>query len=126
MKRIRVAMAMVGAMVLAACGVPREAGQLAAQESAAATMPADDAGVRQRLQEEADAWGTLSGLLRKREFGGITGVDAGFVQLVQQTAALAKRQNDLITQHQDDAAANRESLQHFNDLWQGTDRYLNQ
>jgi hypothetical protein len=126
MKRMRVAMAAVGAMVLAACGVPREAGQLAAQEAAAATVPGDDAAVRQRLQAEADTWGTLSGLLQKRELGGITGVDAGFVQLVQQTAALAKRQNDLIGQHQDDAAMNRESLEHFNRLWQGADRYLNQ
>jgi hypothetical protein len=126
MKRIRVIMAAAGAMLLAACGVPREAGTLAAQEAAAATAPADDAAVRQRLQQEAAAWSTLGGLLQKRELGGITGVDAGFVQLVQQTAALAKRQNDLITQGHDDAAMNRESLEHFNQLWQGADRYLNQ
>ena len=67
-----------------------------------------------------------SGLLGIRELGWITSVDAGFVQLVQQTAALAKRQNDLIGQHQDEAAMNRESLEHFNHLWQGADRYLNQ
>ena len=126
MKRIRVIMAAVGAMVVAACGVPREAGRLAAEEAAATAVPAEDGAVRQRLQGEAAAWSTLTGLLQKRELGGITGVDAGFVQLVQQTAALAKRQNDLITQGHDDAALNRESLAHFHQLWQGADRYLNQ
>jgi hypothetical protein len=126
MKNIRVITVATGAMVLAACGVPREAATLAAQEAAAATVPAEDAAVRQRLQQEAGAWSSLGGLLQKRELGGITGVDAGFVQLVQQTAALAKRQNDLITQNQDDAAMNRESLERFNQLWQGADRYLNQ
>ena len=51
MKRIRVAMAAVGAIVLAACGVPREAGQLAARrrrrrQRRRPTMPR----FRQRLQ----------------------------------------------------------------------------
>ena len=126
MKRIQLATAAMGVLVLAACGVPREAGRLAAQESAAATMPGEDAAVRQQLQQEAEAWSTLSALLQKQELGGITAVDAGFVQLVNQAAAVAKRQNDLISQHQDDATLNRDTLQHFNHLWQGADRYLNQ
>lgn len=126
MRRMRLLAVVMGGLALAACGVPREAGRLAAVEAAAATMPADDAAVRQRLQEEAAAWGNLSALLQKRELGGISGVDAGFVQVVNEAAALAKRQSDLMSQGQDDAATNRESLQHFHHLWQGADKYLNQ
>ena len=113
-------------LTLAACGVPREAGTLAAEQAAAATMPMDDAAVRQQLQQEAVAWETLSQLLRKQEFGGITGVDPTFVQLVDQSAALAKRDGDIVTSGQDDTALNRASLQHFNNLWHEADQYLNQ
>jgi hypothetical protein len=114
------------ALTLAACGVPREAGTLAAQQAATVTMPTDDAAVRQQLQQEAAAWATLSQLLKKQEFGGITGVDAAFAQLVDQTAVLAKRDSDIVTSGQDDAALNRASLQHFNNLWHQADQYLNQ
>jgi len=112
---------------VAGCGVPRQAGVLAAQGAGTATtMPADDAGVRQQLASQDAAWSSLAQLLQQREFGGITNVDPGFVQLVNQTAALAKRQHDLINQNQDDPAMNRQSLQRFDDLWQSANRYLNQ
>ncbi len=81
-----VGLVMAGA--LAACGVPKEAGLIAAQGAAAsATMPADDAGVREELKGQAAMWEQLSGLLKKREFGGIMGVDSDFGHLVDQTAA---------------------------------------
>ncbi|HUO07167.1 MAG TPA: hypothetical protein VM008_02460 [Phycisphaerae bacterium] len=130
MKKVRFmihgAAALLVAATLVACGVPREAGSIAAQHAAAATMPADDAAVEQRLQQEAAAWAALSQLLKKQEFGGITGVDAGFVQLIDQTAALAKRDGDIVANGQDNAALNRQSLQRFNDLWHQADQYLNQ
>jgi hypothetical protein len=120
-------LAIVIGAIVAGCGVPRQAGVLAAQGAATATtLPADDAGVRQQLANQDAAWATLEQLLQQREFGGITNVDPGFVQLVDQTAALAKRQHDLIDQNQDDPAMNRQSLQQFNDLWQSANRYLNQ
>src|SRR5579884_972026 len=97
---------------LAGCGVPREAGMLAAQNaSVATTMPAGDDAVRAQLAAQADAWGNLSGLMHKNVFGGITGVDARFVELVDETAAIAKRQRDLISQGKDDPAFDRQALE---------------
>jgi hypothetical protein len=113
--------------VLAACGVPKEAGLVAAQGAAAsATMPADDGSVREELKSQAAMWGELSALLKKREFGGIMGVDSTFSTLVDQTAALAQRQQDLISQNQDDAAHDRQTLQDLHTLWQSANKYLNQ
>ena len=127
MKRILLILTVTAAMMLAACGVPRAAGTLAAQYAASATtLPQDDAAVRQQLAAEDAAWTNLSQLLRQHAFGGITGVDPGFVQLIDQTAALAKRQHELITENQDDPALNRQALQRFNGLWQSTNTYLNQ
>jgi hypothetical protein len=115
------------AIALGACGVPRQAGVLAAQCAAVATTaPADDTAVRQQLAAQDAAWANLAQLLQQQQFGGITGVDPQFIQLVDQTAALAKRQHDLITQNQDDPAFDRQALQRFNDLWQSANRYLNQ
>jgi hypothetical protein len=116
-----------GSMAVAGCGVPRSAGALAAQCAAGATtLPADAAGVRAGIAAQDGEWSSLAGLLRQKEFGGITGVDAGFVQLVDQTAALAKREHGLVTQGADDPVLDREALQRFGELWQSADKYLNQ
>ena len=77
-------------MMLVGCGVPREAGALATAE-AAVGVPGTDAAIRTQLVAEDAQWAQLAQLLQRREFGGIS-VDATFVNLVNQTAALAKRQ----------------------------------
>ncbi len=110
-------MVMVTGM-LAACGVPRQAATFATQAAASATMPASDDAVREQLVAQDAAWANLAALLQQREFGGIMGVDQNFIDLVSQTAAIAKRQHALIDQHQDDAAFNRQSLERFGQLWQ--------
>ena len=120
-------LAVLGAGFLAACGVPKEAGMVAAQGAAASTtMPAEDADVRAELKSQAAMWAQLSALLKKREFGGIMEVDSTFGNLVDQTAALAQRQEDLITQNQDDAAHDRQALAELHQLWQSANGYLNQ
>ncbi len=113
-------------LLLVACGVPREAGTLAAATAAAnTTIPATDDAVRQQLISQDAAWSNLAALLQRHEFGGITGVDQNFIHLVRETAAIAKRQHDLIDQQKDDPAFNRQSLDRFNHLWQSTTQYLN-
>jgi hypothetical protein len=123
MRMFLAAMACGLAMAALGCGVPREAGTLAAAE-AAVGVPGTDAAVRTQLAAEDAEWSQLAALLQQREFGGIT-VDAGFVNLVNQTAALAKRQHDLIDQNLDSADVNRQAMQSFQQLWQSTSKYLN-
>jgi hypothetical protein len=113
------------AMAGTGCGVPREAGRLAAAESQALVTPADDAAVRQAMLQQETAWRSLADLAARREFGGITGVDGRFVELVHRAAALAARQRVLIEQGADDPSQNRATLEAFRALWEQTDRYLN-
>jgi hypothetical protein len=111
------------AVALLGCGVPREAGAIAAAE-AAVGVPGTDAAIRTQLAAEDGQWTQLAQVLQQREFGGIS-VDAAFVNLVHQTAALAKRQHELIDQNLDNAGANRQAMQSFQQLWQSTSKYLN-
>ena len=116
----------VALALISGCGVPRAAGPLAAQGVATlTTMPADDAGVREALIHQADAWTQLAVLVRSREFGGIGGVDQSFIALVEQTAALARRQRDLIDAGQDDPTLNRAALEKLRALWADAAKYLN-
>jgi hypothetical protein len=126
MVRRAIVVAMVlWAVVTGGCGVPREAARLAAAESQALTVPADDAAVRQALLQQESAWRSLANLARQRKLGGITGVDARFTELVDRAAALAARQRALIEQSADDPAANHATLEAFRTLWAQTSRYLN-
>jgi hypothetical protein len=113
------------ALLFAACGVPRDAARLAA---AGAALPApaaeDDAATRAALADQADAWTRFAARLRDREPGGLLGVDPRFVDLAVQTAALARRQRDLIAASQDDPALNRQSLARLRTLWQTANAYL--
>src|SRR5436190_1415242 len=96
-----------GLGILAGCGVPREAGRLAAAESGVlAQVPADDAGVRRELAGQVAAWERLVGLLDQREFGGVA-VGEDFVALVREAAALAGGQKELMDGEEDEAALNR-------------------
>jgi hypothetical protein len=111
---------------LEACGVPREAGRVAAVNATALEqLPADDQAVRGALVAQADAWTHLAALLLDRELGGIQGVDPEFTRLIVQTAALARRQRDLINQQEDDPPHNREALGKLRNLWHSADAYLN-
>jgi hypothetical protein len=123
-RRMGAVLAVVAA-TLAGCGVPRDAGRLAATQATVSTMPADDAGVRAALLEQDAAWQSLAGMLKKRELGGITGVDGRFSELVGRATAFAARQRELIDQGRDDPAQNRATLESFRALWQQTSRYLN-
>src|SRR5579875_252048 len=125
MKRASGWWALVLAALAGCSGVPRAAGTLARSEAAAIVVPAGDAEVRAALLQQADAWQQLSGFLGQRESGGITGVDARFVELVNRAAALAARQRALIEQGVDDPAQNRATLESFRALWQQSNRYLN-
>jgi hypothetical protein len=112
--------------LLPGCGIPREAAQLAASH-VAAPLPADDAGVRAALRAQADDWTHLGGLLLRSGFGGIRAgaqVNAKFTTLVLQTAALARRQRDLIDHGQDDPQQNRAILERLRSLWASADAYL--
>jgi hypothetical protein len=113
-----------GMMGLEGCGAPPEAAKLARQEAVllAAAAP-DDAAVRDALTAQADAWNSLATLVQRRDLFG-TPVDAAFVEIVAQTAALASRQRDLIAQGRDDPALNRACLDHLRRLWTGAARYL--
>ena len=91
----------------AGCGVPREAGPAAGRQAAAlAALSDDDAAIRTALLAQADAWNTLSNTVRQKAAFGVT-VGSDFVGLVDQTAALARRQRTLIQQGVDDPAADR-------------------
>jgi hypothetical protein len=122
MRTLWVAMAL-WALLAAGCGVPREAARLAAQEEAWLGAAADDAAVRAALAGQAEAWEAMADLAQRREIFG-TAVDAEFIDLVKQTAALARRQRDLIAAGQDDPALNRQTLQQLRQLWADTRRYL--
>ena len=120
-------MFLAAAAMLAGCGVPREAARLAATEAGAvpATLPAQDADVRAALLAQDAAWQSLASLVTQREFGGISGVDSRFTELVQRAAAFSARQKALIAAGQDDPAQDRAALESFRALWQQTNRYLN-
>ncbi len=109
---------------LAGCGVPREAGALAAQEvSLLAAAGDDDAAVKAALTGQTEAWNSLSGLLSRRELGGAA-VTADFAALVEQAAALARRQKALMDAGQDDPADDRRALQAMEKMWQDVRTYL--
>ncbi len=112
-------------LLLAACGVPQSVVQVAKQEAAAsATQPADDTELAVALERQADRWQALSEGLRKREFLGVWPPDEKFVLLVDQTAAIAKRQAELAKVGQSTADQNRQTLSQFHDLWQKVDNYF--
>jgi len=116
--------AVIGALLLVRCGVPREALMLARTEAALVTDPsADDTEVRTKLIAQDQAWSQLATMVDQREPGGIV-VNAEFVELVKQVAALAKRQRQLIEQQQDDPAFNRQALERFEMLWKDAEKYL--
>jgi len=111
--------------LVSACGVPRESASYASQH-ANETIPADDTSIRRQLQTEGDRWTHLANLLlTTNELGGITGVNPKFTSLVLQTAALARRQQDLIAALEDTPEENRATLTRLHTLWQSADAYLN-
>ncbi len=114
----------LAAVALSGCGVPREAGGLARREAAVrGAAAADDAAVRAALAGQAEAWEALAGMARRREVLGVA-VGADFVALVDQAAALARRQGELIAAGEDEAALNREALERMRKLWGEVERYL--
>jgi Membrane bound FAD containing D-sorbitol dehydrogenase len=109
---------------LSACGIPRQAAQLAAQQqSLLAATPDDDAAIRAALANQPDAWISLSNLLTQRQLGGIA-VNADFSALVEQAAALAQRQKTLIDAAQDDPVDNRRALQAMQKMWGDVKTYM--
>lgn len=127
MRLIHPASVLMMTTLLAACGIPRDAARLAAA-SAADPFPADDDAIRESLRVQGDAWTRLSALLLEREIGGIHAGGAAnskFTALVLQTAALARRQADLIERHEDTPAENRAILERLQALWRSADAYLN-
>lgn len=113
-----------GVVGMAGCGVPREAGATAGRQAAAlAAVPGDEAAVRTALLAQADAWNALSNTVRQKAAFGVT-VGTDFVGLVDQTAALARRQRTLIQQGADDPAADRQALEEMRKLWVDVQRYL--
>ena len=120
-----VAVVVVVAMLcLVRCGVPQDTLMLARVQAAMATdTEASDEEVRSKLVAQDQAWRKFAELVEKREFGGIM-VDADFVELVKQVAALAKRQRVLIERNEDDAEFNRQALERFELLWRDAERYL--
>ena len=87
------------------------------------SVAADDAAVRAALVGQVDAWDALADMVRRHDAFGVS-VGADFVALVDQTAALAQRQSDLIAQGKDDPAANRQALEQMRKLWGDVQRYL--
>jgi hypothetical protein len=115
-------------LLLTACGIPREAASLAAARAAAAPLPADDAAIREALRTQADDWTHLAALTLRSEAGGIQAGAASrekFTSLVVQTAALARRQRDLLDAREDDPQTNRAVLERLQSLWRSADAYLN-
>ena len=118
-------LAVLAALSLPSCGVPREAGELA--HAAAASQPvaaADPAAVRAGLLAQRQQWNELELLVNQQQFGGLMGVDDRFRAVVSRTASLARRQAALIEQNQDDPACNAAALRSLQDLWRDADRYL--
>jgi hypothetical protein len=121
------ACAALAALTLAGCGVPREAASLA-HAAAAASQPADAADpavIRTALLAQRQQWNQLEMLVYEQEFLGVWGVDDRFRTLVSRTAALARRQAQLIEQQQDDPAQNAAAIRALETLWRDADRYLN-
>jgi hypothetical protein len=111
-------------LVLAGCGVPRSAGQFALrQEGLAAGVADDDASIRAALAGQADAWISMEQFMRQRQPGG-TAVKADFAALVEQAAALARREKALIDAGEDDPAANRRALAAMRKMWGDVRAYL--
>jgi len=111
-------------LVLAGCGVPRETGPAALRQAAALeTVGTDDAAVRSALLAQSDAWNSLSNTVRKQVPMGVS-VDPDFVSLVDQAAALGRRQRELIEHGTDDPAQNRALLETLKKLWRDVARYL--
>jgi hypothetical protein len=114
-------------VLLGGCGVPGEAGRLAREEVAAlAPGPGgaeDEAEVRAALVEQADAWEELRGLVQKRVVGGVP-VGEDFLALVEEVAALARRQKELIAAGLDDAAGDAAALEKMRAMWEEAARYL--
>jgi hypothetical protein len=128
MRRMGAILVAVVLMGWGGCGVPKEAGQLAGREEALLEQSGnevqqDDAAVRATLVSQADAWGTMAALMRRRVAFG-TAVRSDFVSLVDQAAALARRQRELIEQGKDEAAANRAALEEMRKMWGDVRRYL--
>lgn len=112
-------------LLLAACGVPQSVVDVAKQEAtASATQPAEDGKLSDALDRQASRWQEFSAGLRKREFLGVWPPDEKFVLLVDQTAALAKRQAELAKTGESSADQNREALKQFHQLWQKVDGYF--
>jgi hypothetical protein len=127
MRLIHPASVLVLSTLLAACGIPRDAGTLAAA-AAIDPLPADDDAIRQSLLTQADAWTRLSALLLETQIGGIhagSAMNSRFTALVLQTAALARRQAELIERNEDTPEENRAILERFQALWRSADAYLN-
>jgi hypothetical protein len=111
-------------VVLASCGVPREAWSLAGREEAVlGAVAEDDAAVRGALVAQADAWDAMADLVQRQDAFG-TPVNGDFIGLVRQTAALARRQRELIERGEDDAGLNRQTLAQLRRIWSDARRYL--
>jgi hypothetical protein len=111
-------------LLVAGCGVPREAGRLATAEvGVLAVLPAEDDAVRRMLAGQPAAWEQLAGLLDRQELGG-TAVGEDFRALVCEAAALARRQKELLDAGEDEAALNRAALAKMRAMWGDVARYL--
>lgn len=112
-------------LLLAACGVPQAVVEVAKQEAtASATQPSDDAALVTAVDRQAERWQALSDGLRKREFLGVWPPDEKFTLLVDQTAALAKRQAELAKTGEATPEQNRAALKQMHELWDKVDRYF--
>ena len=108
--------------LLSACGVPRAALD---QARVAATQTAStDADIRQNLLAQSQLWQTFSDTLHRRELGGLWGVDASFITSIEQIAAIARRQAELIHQNADDPTLNRALFEEFQNRWRQVQTYL--
>ena len=114
-------------LLLAGCGVPRAALEQA-RVGAVVTkgVPTDETGVREALRRQAPRWEAFAQTLRQRELGGVLWVEEGFVDLVERTAALARRQVELMDAGEDQAELNRAVLTEMAGLWEEARRYLGQ
>ena len=123
---MRKVMGLVVVMLLAGCGVPKSAATFAVrQEGLVAAVGEDDASIRAALAGQADAWRSMREFMQMRALGG-TAVKADFAALVEQAAALAKREKELIDAGQDNPAANRRALQAMRKMWGDVKTYLGQ
>ena len=112
------------ALLLAACGVPRESLDLAHTQAGLATDNLSDAQVAAALRAQADHWQGMAQLVDRRQLGGILLVDRRFIDLVHETAAEATRLRALMDADHDDPALRRELLAAFQKLWTQAEQYL--